>query len=232
VIRRTYREVGTCETPAGHNVLLDGRALLTPAKRPLALPSRALAEAIAAEWAAQEAEVKPRSMPLMRLAATALDRIAPDREMTIDEIAAFAGTDLLCYRAEEPPELVARQEEVWGPILEWLRQRYDAHLGVTRGVKPVAQSGASLARLRAVVAAEDAFHLAALQALTSGLGSLALALAVRAGAVQAEAAFAASQLDESFQNERWGVDEEAMLRREESRRDIMDTARFLAHLRC
>jgi chaperone required for assembly of F1-ATPase len=170
-------------------------------------------------------------MPLMRLAATALDRVRPRREAIVDEVVAYAATDLLCYRAHGPVELVLRQKQVWQPVLDWLRRRYDAHLQVTSGISPIAQGEASLARLRAVVTAQDDLHLTALQALTATLSSLALALALQEGELSPEAAFAASQLDESFQIERWGADEEAMLRREEIREEIVVTARFLALLR-
>lgn len=231
MMRRSYRQATVDSDATGHKILLDGKPLVTPAKVPLLLPTRPLGEAIAGEWMQQGEKIKPQSMPLTRLAATAIDRVRPRRELVIEEVAGYAATDLLCYRAHEPPALVARQAEVWQPVLDWLQQRFDAHLLVTRGVSPVQQSALSLARLRAAVAAEDDLHLAALQALTGTLGSLALALAVRQGELDPEAAFEVSQLDESFQIERWGSDAEAMLRREEIRQDILDTARFLALLR-
>jgi len=230
-MRRRYGSATVEADAAGHRVLLDGKPLLTPARAPFALPTRALAEAIAAEWAAQGEQVQPQAMPLTRLAATAIDRIAPQRERVIDDVAAYAATDLVCYRADEPAELAARQAAIWQPVLDWLQRRYDVHLQVTSGIRPVAQGAASLAVLRAAVAGHDDLQLAALQALTAALGSLVLALATLEAELSPEAAFAASQLDESFQIERWGEDEEAMLRREEIRRDILATARFLALLR-
>ncbi|HYM33718.1 MAG TPA: ATP12 family protein [Candidatus Cybelea sp.] len=227
-MRRAYREVTTKTAETGHRILLDGKALRTPAKLTLDLPTRALAEAIADEWRQQDQNVKPHTMPLMRLAATAVDRLQSKRDAAVAEVAGYAGTDLLCYRAPEPPELARRQHEAWQPILDWLEHRYDASLAVTVGIRWVPQSPVALQRLRAAVAALDDLALIGVHAMTTGMGSLVLALAVLECEISAEAAFAASQLDEDFQVARWGEDAEAARRREGLRRDVLAAARFIS----
>jgi chaperone required for assembly of F1-ATPase len=229
-MKRVYKSVATRAVENGWGVTLDGRPLRTPAKRDLQVPSEALAAAIAAEWEAQEPDIRPETMPLTRLVATAIDRTAAERDKIVAEVAGYAGTDLLCYRAEHPPALAARQEAMWQPLLDWAAGRYDAGLTVTAGIVPEAQSPASLQAYAGVVAALDDFRLTALHAATGACGSLVIALALYEGRLDAEAAFAASQLDETFQIEAWGEDTEATNRRAALARDIEATARFLALL--
>lgn len=229
-MRRVYKSVATRPAEGGWGVALDGRPLRTPAKRELSVPNEPLAAAIAAEWEAQQTDIHPETMPLTRLAATAIDRTADLRDKIAAEVANYAGTDLVCYRAEHPPALAARQEAVWQPLLDWAAGRYDAGLAVTAGIVPTAQSAASLKAFAAAVAALDDFRLTALQAATAACGSLVIALALLEGRLDAEAAFAASQLDETFQIEAWGEDEEAAKRRAALADDIAAAARFLALL--
>jgi chaperone required for assembly of F1-ATPase len=229
-VKRVYKSVGTCAVDGGWGVTLDGKSLPTPAKRDLIAPSEALATAIAAEWDAQTPDIRPETMPLTRLAATAIDRTAVERDKIVAEIANYAGTDLVCYRAEHPPALAARQEAAWQPLLDWAAGRYDAGLAVTAGIVPMTQSPASLKAYASVVAAFDDFRLTALQAATGACGSLVIALALHEGRLDAEAAFAASQLDETFQIEAWGEDAEAIKRREALAADIAAVARFFALL--
>jgi chaperone required for assembly of F1-ATPase len=226
-MKRVYTSVDTRPAGSGWGIALDGRPLRTPAKRDLIVPSEALAATIAAEWDAQESDIRPETMPLTRLAATAIDRTAEKRADIVAEIANYAVTDLLCYRAERPPALAARQEAVWQPLLDWAAGRYDAGLAVTAGIVPTAQSPASLKAYAAAVAALDHFRLTALQAATAASGSLILALALHEKRLDAEAAFAASQLDETFQIEAWGEDAEAARRRRALAADIAAAARFL-----
>jgi chaperone required for assembly of F1-ATPase len=230
-VRRVYQRVETRPVEGGWGVALDGRPLHTPAKRELTVPSAVLAAAIAAEWEAQESEIRPDGMPLMRLAATALDRTAAERDKIVAEIADYAATDLVCYRAEHPPALVARQHEAWQPLIDWAARRYDAGLAVTAGVLPQPQSPAALRTFAVVVAAFDDFRLTALQTTTAACGSLVIALALFEGRLDAEAAFAVSQLDETFQIEAWGEDAEATRRRELLAADIAAAARFVELLR-
>jgi chaperone required for assembly of F1-ATPase len=225
-MKRVYKSVGIRLTDEGWGVALDGRPLRTPAKRELLLPSEPLATAIAAEWDAQQTDIRPESMPLTRLAATAIDRTCDKRDEIVGEIANYAATDLVCYRAEHPPALAARQQAVWQPLLDWAAGRYDAGLAVTAGILPTAQPAASLSAYARVVAALDDFRLTALQAATATCGSLIVALALLERRIDADAAFAASQLDETFQIEAWGEDAEAARRRQAAAADIAAAARF------
>ncbi|MFZ2007663.1 MAG: ATP12 family protein [Stellaceae bacterium] len=229
-MKRVYKSVAIRAVDGGWGVTLDGRPLRTPAKRDLSMPSEALAAAIAAEWEAQAPDIRPETMPLTRLAATAIDRTAAERGKVVAEVAGYAGTDLLCYRAEHPPALVTRQEAAWQPLLDWAASRYDAGLAVTAGIVPKAQSPAALKAYAGAVAALDDFRLTALHAATGACGSLVIALALYERRLDAEAAFAASQLDETFQIERWGEDAEATKRRAALAADIEAAARFLALL--
>jgi chaperone required for assembly of F1-ATPase len=226
-MRRVYKCVAARPVEGGWGVFLDGRPLRTPAKRELTVPSEGLAEAIAAEWDAQETDIRPHTMPMTRLAATALDRTAAARDEIVAEIANYASTDLVCYRAEQPPALAARQHEAWQPLIDWAARRYDAGLAVTAGIVPQPQSPVALKAFAGVVASFDEFRLTALQALTSACGSLVIALALAEGRLDAEAAFATSQLDETFQIEAWGEDAEAMKRRAVLADDIRAAAHFL-----
>jgi chaperone required for assembly of F1-ATPase len=226
-MKRVYKQVETLPVAAGWGVTLDGRPLRTPGRRELLLPSAVLAQAIAAEWDAQQGDIRPPTMPLFRLAATALDRTALERDLVIRDTANYAGTDLVCYRADQPPALAARQAAVWQPLVDWARMRYDAALAVTTGILPTRQSEATLHAFAAVVAAQDDFRLTALHGLTAACGSLVIALALMEGRLAADEAFAASQLDETFQIEAWGEDAEAAQRREALAADIAAAARFL-----
>jgi chaperone required for assembly of F1-ATPase len=170
-------------------------------------------------------------MPMMQLASTAIDRVRPRRDSVIDEIASYAETDMLCYRADSPVELAARQAKEWQPMLDWAANQYDASLGVTEGVMPLTQPPAAVLALRAAVAGCDEFALSALYTLTTVSGSLVLALAVRDSALDPDAACDASQLDEEWQAALWGSDPQAASRRERSRAEILAAARFLSHLR-
>jgi chaperone required for assembly of F1-ATPase len=229
-MKRVYDTVGIHPADGGWGVALDGKKLRTPANNELIVPTEPLAAAIAAEWEAQHGEIRPARMPLTRFAATAIDRTGQQRDLVVAETANYAGTDLVCYRAGHPPALLARQEAVWQPLIEWARMRYDAALAVTSGITPVRQSPAALKAFAAIVAAQDAFRLTALHGLTASCGSLVIALALIDGRIDAAAAFAASQLDETFQIEAWGEDAEAAARRQALAADIEAAARFIALL--
>ncbi|HUL08162.1 MAG TPA: ATP12 family protein [Candidatus Acidoferrum sp.] len=230
-MKRVYREVRVAPAGGGWSILLDARMLQTPARAQLLLPRRGLAEAVAAEWDAQAEKVVPATMPLMQLAATAIDRTGPQRDQIIKEVVGYAETDLVCYRADRPPELVARQSAAWQPLVDWITLRFDAPLLVTTGVVPKAQPASAVAAIRAAVEPLDAFWLTALHGATTACGSVAIALALAEQRVDAEGAWQASQLDESFQIEQWGEDAEAAARRAALRRDIESTSRFIALLR-
>jgi chaperone required for assembly of F1-ATPase len=229
-VRRVYREVTTRQVESGWGIALDGSPILSPARHELIVPSAALAEAIAAEWDAQKEEIRPATMPLTRLAATAIDRTSAQRDQVVAETANYAGTDLVCYRADHPPALVARQQAEWQPLIDWAMLRYDAGLAVTNGILPQPQSPAALKAFATAVAAQDDFRLTALHAMTAACGSLVIALALMEGRLDAAAAFAVSQLDETFQIEAWGEDAEAAARRHALAEDIAAAARFVRSL--
>lgn len=227
-MKRFYKQATVALAEGGYTVLLDGKPIRTPAKAGLVVKSRKLAEAMAEEWQTQGEEIDLADLPLTRLAGTAIDLIEPRRAQIIAEIAKYAATDLLCYRADNQPELAARQHASWQGHLDWAGSRY-APLAVTRGIAPLEQAPEALQAYAAAVAAYDSMILAALYIATSALGSLVLALALIEGRIDAEQAFLAAQVDESFQIERWGEDDEAARRRAGIKDDIALAARF-AHL--
>ncbi|MEI4488039.1 ATP12 family protein [Frigidibacter sp. MR17.14] len=207
--KRFWTEARAVALDDGHSVHLDGRPVKTPAKAIFRLPTRAMAEAAAAEWNAQGEMLDPATMPVTRAANSAIDTIGRNRAEVQEMIAAYGGSDLLCYRAEGPAELVARQARDWDPLLDWAATRLGAPLVVTAGVVPVAQPADSLARLDAALDAVSDFELAALHDLVALSGSLVLGLAAAGGAAAPAALWSAARLDEEFQAEVWGRDDEA-----------------------
>ncbi|MGB8812246.1 MAG: ATP12 family protein [Paracoccaceae bacterium] len=193
----------------GFTVRLDGRGVKTPAKTPLVLPTLAMAQAIAAEWDAQTGKVRPETMPCTRAANSALDKVTPQFDEVAGLLAAYGASDLICYRATHPEGLIARQAAAWDPLLEWAATTLHAPLIATAGVVHVAQDPASLARLSARVHAFTPFQLAAVHDLIAISGSLILALAVTDGFKDAQTAWDLSRIDEVWQAEHWGTDEEA-----------------------
>lgn len=230
-IKRFYQNVEAVEAEGGFGVALDGRRVRTPGRATLCLQSLALAEAVAAEWQAQGETIRPDSMILMQIAATATDRVSGRRDAVVSEIAGYARSDLLCHRAEAPPNLVARQQAEWQPLLDWAAAQYGARFTATVGVMPAEQPADTLAACHAAVDAYDDLALAALHLATSSTGSLVITLALAADRLGPEEAWSCSQLDETFQIERWGLDAEAERRRENIRSDIAAAARFLKLLR-
>jgi chaperone required for assembly of F1-ATPase len=230
----TKAEAGPVGT-GGFGVLLDGRLMRLPSGRPLAVGSRPLAEALAAEW--QEAggeqgrEFSLDALPLTRLVATAIDRIVPDHPQAVAAVARYGETDLLCYRADFPPALAARQQACWQPLLDWAALALDAKLRVTAGVVAVAQERQSLAALARAVASHGPVALSALGQIVQSTGSLVLGLAVSHGRIGPGEAHDLATLDEAFQAEEWGEDAEAAARLARIRADIEDAARLLAFAR-
>lgn len=232
---KRFWDAATAERQAdgGFTVLLDGRPVRLPGEGtvPLSLGSAAVAEAIAAEWAAaggaKGGEFTPEDVPLTRLAGTAQARIAPDPAPTVLGLAAYGETDLLCYRAPEW-SLAARQAEAWQPLLDWVALTHDAPLVATSGLMPVQQPAASLAALRAALADLTPLALAALSVAVPALGSLVLGLALKARRIDAEAAMALATLDEAHQETIWGQDAEALARRQRMASDVGLAARLLA----
>ena len=226
-VKRFYREAAAKPSRDGYTVALDGRPIRTPAGAAFELPSLPLAEALAGEWEAQEEQIKPHTMPLTQLAATGLDRISVQREAIIAEMLRYAGTDLLCYWATDQAELAARQQLMWEPLLQWAAEEHGARLSVTTGILPLAQPGEAIDALRDAIEDANDLELAALSSVAAATGSLVVALALAEGEIDAETAFEVSQVEETFQIEQWGEDEEAVDRRARLKADIAAADRFL-----
>jgi chaperone required for assembly of F1-ATPase len=225
--RRFYKDVAVDTADGTFAVLLDRRRLRTPAGLALALPTRPLADAVAEEWRQQGETIKPQSMPLFSLAATAIDRVLPLRDAVIGQICAYAGADLLCYRARQPSDLVAAQHAAWQPLLDWAAATFGARLTVTEGVIPVVQPPAAVQALHSVVATLEPLALAALASAVQTSGSLIVGLALVHGRIDAATAHAVACLDEQYQANRWGHDSEADRRRQRTHDDLQAAERFL-----
>lgn len=207
--RRFWQTAAVEPAGDGWQVVLDGKAVRTPGKRALLLPTRALAQAIADEWDAQADVIDPAAMPLTRAANSAIEKVAPQFDAVADMLAAYGETDLLCYRAGAPAALAERQAVGWDPLIDWAARTFKAPLKITEGVIPVAQDAAVLARLRARLDGLTPWQLTALHDLVTLPGSLILGLAVLEGRLDADAAHTLARLDEAFQAEQWGRDDEA-----------------------
>lgn len=229
-MKRFWTETGVAPVEGGWSVTLDGRPIRTPAKAPLTLPTRAYAEACAAEWAAQEGKVRPETMPLTRSANAAIDKVAVQFDEVAELIAAYGGTDLLCYRAEAPESLVARQAAAWDPLLDWAEEALGARLVPTAGIIHRPQDQAAVARLAEATRALDPFELAAFHDLVALSGSLVLGFAAARGARDPEALWAASRIDEDWQAEQWGTDEEAAEQAALKKRAFLDAAHIFSLL--
>jgi chaperone required for assembly of F1-ATPase len=225
--RRFYERAGVEERDGAFVLVLDGKQARTPARAPLAVPSRALGEAMAEEWNAQGPRIDPRSMPLTRIVNVAIDGVARHRREVIAEIVKYAGSDMVCYRAEEPAELVERQREAWDPLLAWADEALGCPLNQATGILFADQPKASLDAVFSEVSKYDNFGLAALSVITTLTGSAILALAVAKARLEPESAWAAAYLDENYQNERWGIDEEAQEKRAARWREMDGAARLL-----
>ena len=230
-MKRFYKQVSVGEGEDGFRVLLDGRPVKTPAKQFLALPTRALAEAIAAEWAGQGEEVAPLSMPFLRLADTVIDGVAANRAAVVEAILRFGENDLLCYRAHQPPDLVQRQRDGWDPILDWARRRYGVEFVVLEGFGHQDQPEQTLSAFRAALERQDSFSLAALHVVASIAGSVVLALALAEGELAPAQLFALSRIDEEYQAGKWGRDHEAEVRATNLARELDKAAEFLTAAR-
>jgi chaperone required for assembly of F1-ATPase len=207
--QRFWTEAHVVAEKDGFAVHLDARPVRTPLKAPLILPTRVLAEAVASEWLAQVVKVDPRTMPFTRTANSAIDKVTPQFAEVAAMLAAYGANDLLCYRAEGPVELIARQAAAWDPLLTWAETALDARLISTAGVMHVDQPSYSLDALHRRVAALGPFHLSAFHDLVAISGSLVLAFAVTLGRLEVEAAWQTSRIDETWQIELWGEDAEA-----------------------
>ena len=230
-MRRFWKDATVAKAPGGFEVRLDGRPLRTPARAPLILPSQALADAVAAEWAAQGDEVRPSEMPLTRAANSTIDRVTAARDEVAGMIAAYGETDLLCYRAPHPRELVEEQAARWDPLVGWAAEVLGARLRLVEGVIHVAQEAAAVEALAGTVRRHDPWELTALHDLVTISGSLVLGLAVSHGRLAAQEAWTLSRIDEDWNVREWGEDAEAAAAAERRRLDFANAARLLELLR-
>jgi chaperone required for assembly of F1-ATPase len=221
-LKRFYATARIGDGPP-YPVLLDGRPVKTPAKLPLRAPTAPLAMAIAAEWAAQGDSIDPMSMPVTKLVNTAIDAVAANAAAVAADIAAYAGNDLLCYRAEGPVELVATQARLWNPVIAWAREALGANFVVATGVMPVEQRQEAIAAIAAALQPHEPFRLTALHVLTTLTGSALLAVAVDRKRIGPAEAWTAAHVDEDYQIALWGEDYEALARRK-ARRAEFDAA--------
>jgi len=245
-MKRFYKDVSVAEVPpspggrgqAGEaglgegekprfQILLDGKPVRTPAGNPLALPTRALAEAIAEEWRGQGETVDPVSMPFLKLANTVIDGVAVGRAEVIAAILRFGENDLLCYRAHQPPDLAARQAESWDPVLAWARRRFGVDFTLVEGFAHADQPPQTLAAFRAALEGQDSFSLAALHVIASIAGSVVLALALAEGELTPAQIFTLSRVDEDYQAGKWGRDQEAEVRAASLARELDKAAAFI-----
>ena len=226
--KRFYRTAAVAVFESGYSVVLDDRPVKTPVGKPLVVSSEPLAEAMAVEWMAQDEMIRPHTMPITQLAATVIDKVGPARQAVVDQLASYAATDLLYYRAEGPADLTALQHASWQPLLDWAAHTWGARLTVTAGVIPVDQPPHAIDALRLAAESLDAVELTALASVVQASGSLVVGLALVLDRIDADAAYEISQLDESYQIGRWGDDVEAAERRRRLRDDILTAATFLA----
>jgi len=224
--KRFWKEVAVCTAEGGYSVVLDGRAVRTPAKAPLVVPTRRLAEMLAEEWRAQGDTLQPEAMPATRAANAAIDKVRGQKEEVTELLAAYGDSDLVCYRAEAPQALVAREARAWDPLLDWTAHRY-GHRPVARvGVIHAPQPKPLLDSLQADIARLNSFELTAFHDLVAMSGSLIIGLAVLDQYAGPEELWQASRIDEDWQIEQWGEDEEAAALAEGRRESFLNAARF------
>jgi chaperone required for assembly of F1-ATPase len=229
-MKRFYKQAAAGEYEGAYAVLLDGRPVRTPHRTLLQLPTASLAAALADEWQAQTEEIVPAAMPLTQLASTALDRVAPQIGAVAAEIAKFAETDLVCYRADSPSSLVQAQSSAWSPLIDWMAETFGARLVITSGIQPVPQPSDTIAQVQNAVARFGAFPLAAVSRATAVTGSVVIALALAHGRLTGDEAADAAQIDEIHQMERWGREADAEERLAFARAELCAAERFLALL--
>lgn len=229
--KKFFEAAAMIPTDGGFGVALDGRAVKTPKRAGLAVPTAELGEAIAAEWSALDDTIDPQRLPLTKLANTAIDGVAGRLKDVHDDIVRYIGNDLLFYRAQSPEPLVLRQAAAWDPVLEWFAETYDATFKTTTGIMPIEQSPLSVARAASAISDEGAMTLTPLHVMTTLTGSALLTIAHFAGRLSVDEVWQATHVDEDWQIEQWGRDEEAELRRAQRRAEMEHAATFLRLVR-
>ena len=227
-MKRFYKKVDISQSDKGYFITLDGKSVRTPSRQVLKMPTESLARAVADEWREQGDDIRPAGMPLTQLSNTAIDRTGPHRIGVIEQVAAYARTDLLCYRVAEPPDLAEQQTASWQPLLDWGESELGARLDVATDLAPIDQPEASLLAVYTAVARLDDFSLTGLSAGTAACGSVIIGLALQRGRLAADEACSLAHLDEDYQSARWGEDADAVTQRSAIRRAIADAASFMA----
>ncbi|MFT6912236.1 MAG: chaperone required for assembly of F1-ATPase [Paracoccaceae bacterium] len=225
--KRFWTQTSVINEEGNWTVRLDNRPVKTPAKAPLVVPTEAMAQAIAKEWQAQGEKIDPRTMPMTRSANAAIDKVIPQMPQVVAMIAEYGTSDLLCYRAESPEGLIERQAVAWDPLLEWAASELNAPLKVMTGVMYAAQPDESLAALGRALAGFNAFEITAMGDLVSLSGSLVIGLAVARGLMPASELWDRSRIDENWQTEHWGFDDEAVAVASLKHGDFLHAARLL-----
>lgn len=227
--KRFYTEAGVNPgAEGGYVVVLDGKPVRTPSRRELGVPQQDLAAAVAAEWEAQAEHIDPATMPLTRMLNTAIDGVSTAREEVFEEILRFGGTDLLCYRADAPETLVAREAEIWDPYLDWAATQ-GARLVLSEGVVHVDQPAEAIRALAALLRRHGSdLELTAMHGVTTLTGSLVLALALAEGRASPNEIWQAAHVDEDFNISQWGEDHEAAVRRAKRHAEFEAAALILA----
>jgi len=228
--KKFWTQATVVQDGAGFVILLDERPVKTPAKAAFTVPTLSLAQAIAAEWDAQSEVIDPTTMPYTRSANAAIDKVATQHSEVADMIAAYGDSDLLCYRADSPEGLVERQSQAWDPLLDWAASDLDARLEARAGVMHVPQSEAALARLSAQTHALDAFQLAAFHDLVSLSGSLVIGFAATHRIQTGDSLWEVSRVDENWQRDQWGADEEADAAADVKKEAFLHALRFYNHV--
>lgn len=228
--KRFYKAATACAQDGGFAIELDGRAVRTPQRQVLLVPTMALGQAIADEWNALGDVIDPQFLPLTKIANTAADGVMGREQDVHDEVVRFIGNDLLFYRADNPQGLVDRQVGAWDPVLDWFRQTYDAEFRVTAGIMPIEQDIRSVAKAASALSGETAMSLGPLHVITTLTGSALLAIAHRHGHLSAEDIWQLSHIDEDWQIEQWGEDAEATERRQKRQAELNAASKFLSLL--
>lgn len=229
-MKRFYEKAAVAPLDSGYTVKLDQRPLKTPLKSALVTPTEALAALVAEEWNGQEEVIKPEAMHMTKLVNTAIDRVEARRAEIVAELIDYAGTDLICYYADYPEMLVSKQKELWQPYQNWMQEQFNIKLNTTSGIMHVAQDDSVAKQAASIISDIDSFRLTPLHAFTTGLGSFTLGLNVVLGDGTLDKIWPVAQVDELFQEEEWGVDEENTTRRKNLYYDLQTAERFLLAL--
>jgi chaperone required for assembly of F1-ATPase len=229
-VKRFWKDTDVTKTDGGWIITLDGRAVKTPAGKSVALSSQKLADAVGAEWKAQEDQIVPASMPYFRYVVTAIDRVTPQRADIISQLVDFSGNDLLCYRDPDQMELAKEQNMRWNPLLEWAESEHGLKLQTGAGIIPIRQADDTVQIAQQILIEKDDFRLAGLYNLISLSGSFIIGMAIEQGKIGAEDGFQLAFLDELWQVRKWGSDAEAEDRRQTIKQDMMDATRYLSLL--